>query len=569
MQVPRVLFSAIAISLLTAQGVLAQTIKGHLVDQVSEQPIAAGFVVLLNDSSQEVGRALTDGGGNFEISAPGPGRYSLRSAVIGIRSTVTPFFELTTDQDIQIQFAIRALIVTLPTVIVEDERTCEGPPEAGMAAATLWEEARKALDAVAWTERQGMLRHELVVYERDLDPNTLEITGSRSWTLSDVYRGSPWLTITSDSAITADSLAASGYIRRSQDGGYAYTGPDANVLLSDMFARFHCFGIREGQDDRTGFVGLAFEPVLGRSVPEVTGVLWLDQRTAALRFLDYQYVNNPVGIESEKIGGRVEFERLPTGAWIVRRWWIRMPIVGTRQRGFSDFMSESYLKTIEEDGGWVSEVRTLDGELIERAGVATLTGSVLNLRRAAPLPNARIVLVGTGYETYTDQNGQFRFDDIPEGTYRISYGGEILDALGFVPPLVEVTLALDQPQAVTMVIPSLQQLWSDLCPRSDPNQGGIVSGFVRDSVSMEPISGAQVLIYRSGSGTGPGGDPRVQTEVMTNWAGYFRICDLPGGEAWTVEVRRADEFGVAVRSVDVTVGVGDIMRTDFAVPTGG
>jgi hypothetical protein len=561
MPVTRALFFTIMVSHLTAPAVLAQIIKGHLVDRVSGQPIAAGFVVLLNDSLQEINRALTDGSGYFEIRATGTGRYRLRSAVVGVKSTLTPSFELAADQELEIEFAVRALAVTLPTVIIEDERTCEGPPEAGMAAATLWEEARKALNAIAWTERQDILRYELVRYERDLDPNTLEVTNSRSWTLSDVHRKAPWVTLTADSSITADSLAISGYIRRTRDGGYSYVGPDAHVLLSDMFARSHCFGIRGERDDRAGHVGLSFEPLRGRSVPEVAGVLWLDRRTAALRLLDYAYVNNPVGIESDKIGGRVEFEHLPTGPWIVRRWWIRMPVVGTRQRGLSNFMRESYIKTIEEDGGWVSEVRTLNGEVIERAGVATLTGSVWNLRTAAPLPRARIVLVGTGYETYTDQRGEFRFDDMPDGTYRISYGDEILDALGYVPPLVEVTVALDEPQAVTMVIPSVQQLWSDLCPSSDPGRGGIIAGFIRDSVSMDPIAGVQVLAYRER------GALSATAETITNWAGYFRMCDLPGGQAWTLDVRRADEFGVTVRSTEVTLAVGDILRADVAIPS--
>ncbi|MEJ2238641.1 MAG: carboxypeptidase regulatory-like domain-containing protein, partial [Gemmatimonadales bacterium] len=271
--------------------------------------------------------------------------------------------------------------------------------------------------------------------------------------------------------------------------------------------------------------------------------------------------SNLVRLDADRIGGRVEFEHLPTGPWIVRRWWIRMPVVGTRQRGLSNFMRESYIKTIEEDGGWVSEVRTLNGEVIERAGVATLTGSVWNLRTAAPLPRARIVLVGTGYETYTDQRGEFRFDDMPDGTYRISYGDEILDALGYVPPLVEVTVALDEPQAVTMVIPSVQQLWSDLCPSSDPGRGGIIAGFIRDSVSMDPIAGVQVLAYRER------GALSATAETITNWAGYFRMCDLPGGQAWTLDVRRADEFGVTVRSTEVTLAVGDILRADVAIPS--
>jgi hypothetical protein len=45
--------------------------------------------------------------------------------------------------------------VFLPAIIVEDMRTCKAPSDAGLAA-SLWEEARKALGAVAWTEGKAL-----------------------------------------------------------------------------------------------------------------------------------------------------------------------------------------------------------------------------------------------------------------------------------------------------------------------------------------------------------------------------------------------------------------------------
>jgi hypothetical protein len=521
---------------------------------MTEQPIAAGFVVLLDDNLTEHGRTLTDAQGRFQLDAPGPGTYRLQSAVIGIRSTITPAFTIQAGQDIEIQFSVQALFVTLPTVVIEDERTCEGPPEAGMAAGTLWEEARKALRLVTWTEQQEMLLYEVVLYERDLDPNTLEILKGRRSTYSE-YQPRGFFA-------TRDSVSTVGYVQQGDDGGLIFSGPDAEVLLSEDFASQHCFGVVQGRGEQVGYVGLSFTPTLDRRLPDIAGVLWLDRETAELRFLEYRYTNVPTVLQSEKIGGRVEFEALPHGLWIVRRWWIRMPILSTRQQGYSDFLRETYLKTIEEDGGWVTGIETPDGTPVLRGGVATLTGAVVNLRTAQPLVGATVILVGTEYEAQTDQTGHFRFDKIPEGTYRVSFGHEILFALGYVPPLTEVSPSIDSPEEVTLVIPLLTQLWSNMCPGGNPRRGGIVTGFIRDSVSLDPIAGAQVLVYR-------GDNMTDRAETMTDWAGHFKLCDLPPDVRWTVEVRRAGTSGVVTRKVGVIFDVGDIVRADFAVPEGG
>jgi hypothetical protein len=518
--------------------------------------VALSLIGVVSDlpAQSEHGRAMTDAQGRFKLDAPRPGTYRLQSAVIGIRSTITQPFTIEAGQEIKIDFLVQALFVTLPTVVIEDERTCEGPPDAGMAASVLWEEARKALQIVTWTEQQEMLLYEVVLYERELDPNTLEILTGRRRTYSE-YQPRGFFS-------TQDSVSAVGYVQQGEDGGLVFSGPDAEVLLSEGFASQHCFGVKQGTGDRAGYVGLSFTPALDRRLPDIEGVLWLDRETAELRLLEYKYTNVPVALQSEQIGGRVEFEALPHGLWIVRRWWIRMPIFGTRQQGYSDFLRETYLKAVEEDGGWVTGVETLDGTAVIRSGVGTLTGEVVNLRAAQPLAGATIILVGTEYETRTDRNGQFRFDKIPEGTYRVSFGHEILFALGYVPPLTEVTLSLDHPGEITMVIPPLTRLWPDICPGGNPQRGGIVAGFVRDSVSLQPVPGTQVLVYREG-------DTRERAETMSDWAGHFAVCDLPPDVRWVIEVRRAGPSGVVVRKAAVIFDAGDIVRADFAIPERG
>jgi hypothetical protein len=56
-------------------------------------------------------------------------------------------------------------------------------------------------------------------------------------------------------------------------------------------------------------------------------------------------------------GGRIEFERLPGGRWIVQRWWIRMLRTAPDRSGANRRVTQGYL----EMGGEVSDVRHTGG----------------------------------------------------------------------------------------------------------------------------------------------------------------------------------------------------------------
>ena len=71
----------------------------------------------------------------------------------------------------------------------------------------------------------------------------------------------------------ADSLTAEGFAHIAPDTS-VYWAPDAEVLLSDPFLDTHCFRLRTNVHHAPGLIGLAFEPVSWRAVPDIGGTLW-------------------------------------------------------------------------------------------------------------------------------------------------------------------------------------------------------------------------------------------------------------------------------------------------------
>jgi len=56
------------------------------------------------------------------------------------------------------------------------------------------------------------------------------------------------------------------------------------------------------EKDMPNAVGLGFEPVKGRRVPEIKGTLWVDRGSSELRVLDYEYVNVPISVRAPGLG---------------------------------------------------------------------------------------------------------------------------------------------------------------------------------------------------------------------------------------------------------------------------
>jgi len=531
---------AIVLCLLAATPLHAQVVRGELVDRVTQQPVTSGFVVLIDSLQNELARGRVGRAGSFRLVAPGQGTYRIKTQIIGIRSTESAQFELRAGQVLEYRFEITAALVILPAIVVEDVRTCQTPAEAGLAASTLWEEARKALSAVAWTEGEALLRHKLVLYERERHPRTLDLLDERREEQTGLYRGSPF------STTDADALAERGYIQEVGDNEYYYYGPDAGVLLSDDFTSLHCFRPRPGLED-DALVGLQFEPIIGRDVSDIQGALWIDRHTFELRFLEFNYTQLPWAVDPGRVGGRIEFERLPDGPWIVARWWIRMPVVGYRQLKpieNPDYWSQFEVLAIQEVGGWVDEVYTRTGMPVPRVIGSTLVGRVTAADTNVSLGGVPVVLLGTGLEAPTDEAGRYRIDGIPEGDYYVAFDAEFLDSLGYVPPPLELSVTRQRSYEIDLRVLARDSAWVSVCTESDPagTGFGIVTGFVR-GLEGEPEADVNVVlsgVRRIVSGRDRFQEVPISVEGVTNAVGYYRICGVPTDVSLTAQALHRD-----------------------------
>jgi hypothetical protein len=97
-------------------------------------------------------------------------------------------------------------------------------------------------------------------------------------------------------------------------------------------------------------VGIEFKPVSGRSVPDIAGVLWVDESAAELRELVFRFVKAGL-LERYRAGGFTRFRRVRSGAWIVDAWALTAPILYRETAAITNrILVEGYV----EDGGGVT-----------------------------------------------------------------------------------------------------------------------------------------------------------------------------------------------------------------------
>lgn len=324
-----------------------EAVRGTLVEEPEGRAIPGALVMLVDSAGAERAHALSDSAGGFRLGAPGPGRYTLRAERVGYAMTSSPVIAVGRGETVEHRLAVRVQAVRLEGLAgVADEPRCESRPAHAERTRALWEEARKALAAAAWAQDAPLFTFQVRRWKRPLDLGTRR----RKYTTAETSLVSAPRPFES---LPAAGLAADGYVRR-EGGETVYYIPDAHVLLSDEFLDGHCFGVVAG---RSGRVGLSFEPVPGRRLPDVRGVLWLDPATAELREMVFGYTGLPGSVAREGAGGRVEFERLPYGAWIVRRWAVRMPVVEEPVPSHAEALTRPpRVLEVVEDGGEVVEI---------------------------------------------------------------------------------------------------------------------------------------------------------------------------------------------------------------------
>lgn len=532
----------------------AQTIRGRVIEITSGVAVGGGFVILIGMDGHEVNRTLADREGRFTIRAPLPGRYRLRSERIGFRRTTSEPLDLGADENVEHQLDVAAVPIRLDEVrITAGESQCRVKLEEGRATATVWEEARKALAAVAWSQRQQLLRVTIRTFEREVESNLT--VKSESTQTKTGYTNKPFR------ARSAALLAAEGYVTESPDTAYNFYAPDAEVLFSEQFLNTHCLRLEPAGPNNPGRIGLAFEPVGKRIVSDIRGVMWLEHRSAELEAVEFQYVNTKLPGNEDRAGGRVEFQQLTNGVWVVDHWYIRMPLFGMVEGGdVTDLdvkmgsssrrvgMSSSHRRNIEvvgfrEEGGEILDVFDRDGRRLAGTAGATLSGSVFDSTRSMPLIDATIRLVGTGRTAQSGIGGRFRLDRLPEGTYDLEFLHGDFPAWGVLRPGVQVTLKRGVVAETRLAVPPVERLLAQLCPDMAADSAlGVVGGSVTDIETGVAVPDAKVQItWKDFHGVVDtrraflvGASSGLQT--TTNASGYFRVCGLPTSQTLVAEI---------------------------------
>lgn len=510
---------------------LAQAIEVRVVG-AGERPLGGALVSLLDRRGAVQVRVLADELGRARL-AVSAGRYVVRVDAIGYEGRTEPAFDLPGDQVRRMVVSLAARPLDLGEMVVPSSRpvVCRLSREEGTAVARLWEEARKALLATQLTRAAGGTVLELVTFERDLNRRGQildERRASRIGASAQPFRSAD-----------AEALRREGYVRHGAAESW-YFGPDADLLLSEVFLEDHCFRVRLPPAGRDSLIGLAFEPVRGRRLPDIDGVLWLDGRSAELRHVEFGYTGVDLPTDAGQIGGRVEFTRLPGGAWIVGRWSIRMPRVVRRRLATG---ARDSVIGFREAGGTAAPTASGAAERPAGRQLAGLVGRVTDAETGLPLAGVEVSVQAGEYADTTDQTGRYRIDAPGEGAYVVTAVDGRLALVGIDSIRAAARLVRGRTDTVDLVVPLFDAAVRALCPsyRNRPDHG-LVLGQVVDSATGLPIEGLPIrarVTDLAFVNPGIAGSRGRQLETATGGGGWFGLCGLPLEREITIEAGTA------------------------------
>lgn len=345
---------ALAVSISWEQPAAAQEAPGaaelpvRIVAASSEEPVPDASVTLLAEDSVLVDHAVSDEEGRASLEAP-PGTYRIRVERMDVESWTSE--PLTVEGGPSEERTIRVPLrpVTLPGLdVAADDGRCPGTRGERRRGYERYQEVVEALRPVARMESSDRYVFQVRVEEEFIQGKDL-----RS------YEPVPTRTTLIPRPIATlgpDLLVERGYIQPGREGSLDYYAPTAATVGSEPFAHSHCF--RAIEDEAGDRIGVAFEPLPGRKVPDVEGEVWLRGDTRVPLTLEFGYTGlNRIlnqyevpkivadvrqrksddrrlhirrNIDDDPYGGQLVFEQIEDGSWITRQWRIRMPILWHR-----------------------------------------------------------------------------------------------------------------------------------------------------------------------------------------------------------------------------------------------
>jgi hypothetical protein len=547
----------------------AQDVRVEVFEAATGKPIV-GANVSLYDSAGAVplGGAFSDQSGRTELRAPRRGSFRVKADKVGYDSWMSVQLALG-ERAVLVRAGMAPMRAPAP-VVMRSDAACQLMTGPGTAAGDLWAEIKKALTATALTEAQGLVPLDVDLYERALDRN-LAVLSERAEQRTQIARR-PAIGISWDQIDTA---------RRGDGSGTdVYRAPDPATILSDQFVKSHCFAAIRGYGAETGLSGLEFRPARVAGLPELTGVLWLDPKDNSLRALNFDYVNLPIPLRIARTNGRVEFQQLPNGRWIVPRWYIRMPRIGrvlaTDAR--SPSVSRDTLLGYQEVGGAARPAGSARAASAASAGAkepdedsseanqSVISGVVYDSSSGRPLGGVQVSTAGGKFKAVTNSGGR----------YEMTVKGPINDTLVFEHPRLRLFHVADRAQAISLpsgargqanvIVPSSATLRSRLCGRNETGTEaqGMMAGYVRDA-SGKPLPRAHVwvslqILWVEQNGRLVSTNQQRTVETDTNSDGSYLMCGLSRGAQVTARVGIAGKNTVQERLV---VPTNMVLEHDF------
>jgi len=224
--------------------------------------------------------------------------------------------------------------IALSAVEVTGQSLCSLSPDDAGQIHDLWEVGRIALRAADLSASESMVIHRTRTWQQLESQDGSRVEDRRA--SEQTGAGPPFETL------PPSVLARQGYVEVDNEGARIVRGPDAQVLLSDEFARDHCFQVvrapleptEEGLSPPAGELGLAFTPApAGDSAPDervrIGGTLWIDATSGELRRVEFRFLRfHPERFTwvpwAGDSGGTVHYRALADGRWVVEAWTIRV-----------------------------------------------------------------------------------------------------------------------------------------------------------------------------------------------------------------------------------------------------
>jgi len=352
-------------------------------------PVVGALVEMLGGEGSRLHATLSNMSGAFSLP-PGNGPFTIHVRRIGFAEWVSSPLQ-TEDGRLSVTVELSVAAIPLPELVAEGTRRCRVPASEAERSHEVYEAAMRALEPVAWAETEALYVYQVETHAtgpdtwpggarlRRQDRGNTKLEPEWRAFIEAARPTPPETTLVESPVSTAppSELADRGFVRVDEETrAFSYYPMSAATFLSPAFRDTHCFRASDRDD---GAVGLAFKPVSGREVADVSGVVWLNADLDAPLSLDFRYTgledlirehHEPLVVQRVReefagwdarrpsprlqvlqpslqgeSGGTLEFDRIRNGAWITRRWDLRFPIL-TRYTAYEEGFGKAVVQAV-------------------------------------------------------------------------------------------------------------------------------------------------------------------------------------------------------------------------------